>query len=155
MHIAYPRCPLLLQPVFCCPAWEAWVELIRQNVPGDGSTGTTATVQVSEELFRAHPEIADQISRLADAFNAVKSNSDVHKQKLEEMLSIVGAVANGKFRIALPGPFPAEFVVSEPGQATRQPHLSLGETHPPSPSSSSSSPISGQLLSGGASLRAL
>jgi hypothetical protein len=50
------------------------------------------------------PEIAVLISKLV---NAVKNHGDVHQQKLEKVLSVVNAVANGQFQIAIPGPLTA------------------------------------------------
>jgi hypothetical protein len=86
-----------------------------------------ATTTASDELLRVQPEIAVQISKLV---NAVKNHSDVHQQKLEEVLSVVNAVANGQFQIALPGPLTAQLV---PGLAIRQPSLVPGPVVPPHP----------------------
>jgi len=53
-----------------------------------------ATTTVSDKLLRVQPEIAVQISKLV---NAVKNHSNVYQQKLEEVLSVVNAIANSQF----------------------------------------------------------
>jgi hypothetical protein len=89
-----------------------------------------ATTTASDELLRVQPEIAVLISKLV---NAVKSHGDVHQQKLEEVLSVVNAVANGQFQIALPGPLTAQLVAPAPGLAIRQPTSLVPVPTPPSP----------------------
>jgi hypothetical protein len=89
-----------------------------------------ATTTASDELRRVQPEIAVLISTLV---NAVKSHGDVHQQKLEEVLSVVNAVANGQFQIALPGPLTAQLIAPAPGLAIRQPTSLVPVPTPPSP----------------------
>jgi hypothetical protein len=86
-----------------------------------------ATTTASDKLFQVQPEIAVLISKLV---NAVENHSDVHQQKLEEVLSVVNTVANGQFQIALSSSLTAQLVV--PGLAIQQPSLVPGPIASPS-----------------------
>jgi hypothetical protein len=113
-YIGHPHCPLLLDRVFCCPAWDAFSKLVVNTLEDDDDT-TVATTTASDELLRVQPEIALMISKLV---NAVKSHGDIHQEKLEKVLSVVKAMANGQFQIALPGPLTAQLVA--PSLPTQQ-----------------------------------
>jgi hypothetical protein len=45
--------------------------------------------------------------------SAVESCGNVQQQKLDKVLSVVNAVANGQFHVALPGPLTAKLVLPE------------------------------------------
>jgi hypothetical protein len=136
VYIGYPHCPLLLQPVFSGPEWDTWTKLVRSSAP-EYETTDDATTTASDDLLRVQPEIAALISRLV---NTVKSHGDAQEQKLEQVLSVVNAVANGQFNIALPGPLTAQLVLPDLSMPQPPPPLPLEPPPPQTEASGANSP---------------
>ena len=116
-YTGFPHCPLLLQPVFEGPTWDAWQKLVSQSVVSDDITDV-ATTTASDDLLRVQPEIAGLISKLV---NAVKTHGDVHQHKIDQVIGLVNNLANGQFEIAFPGLLKAQLVVPGSGGLQKPP----------------------------------
>lgn len=98
-----------------------------------------ATTTASDDLLRTQPEVTCLISKLVSA-------GVVQQQKLDEVLLVMNAVANGQFQVALPGPLTAKLFV--PGLSAGQPTLVPSVPNPPPPAAAPNEDVALRLPEG-------